>query len=72
MSPLQSKMARLALKWKIRDLAKYAEVGVSTVQEFEKGNKVGIIHVEKLYQTIIKTEQIIFIGENGLTWIPKK
>jgi len=65
-------MARLALKWKIRDLAKYAQVGVSTVQEFEKGNKVGIIHVKKLHQTIMNTEEIIFIGENGLTWIPKK
>lgn len=33
----QSKMARAALDWSIRDLAREAQVGVSTVARFENG-----------------------------------
>jgi transcriptional regulator with XRE-family HTH domain len=34
---VQSKMARAALSWGVRDLAREANVGVSTVSRFESG-----------------------------------
>jgi transcriptional regulator with XRE-family HTH domain len=36
---VQSKMARAALGWGIRDLAREANVGVSTVARFEAGSE---------------------------------
>ena len=35
--PVQSKMARAALGWSVRDLAREARVGVNTVVRFEAG-----------------------------------
>jgi transcriptional regulator with XRE-family HTH domain len=37
MTPTQSKMARAALGWGVRDLAARANVGVSTITRFENG-----------------------------------
>lgn len=39
-TPAQSKMARAAIGWGVRDLARQAEVGVSTVTRFESGEHV--------------------------------
>jgi transcriptional regulator with XRE-family HTH domain len=37
MNAIQCRMARAALGWSLRDLANYAEVGISTVRRFETG-----------------------------------
>jgi transcriptional regulator with XRE-family HTH domain len=42
MSPLQCKMARVALGWTGRDLAKAAQVGAATVDRFETGRSTPI------------------------------
>jgi transcriptional regulator with XRE-family HTH domain len=39
-TPIQSRMARAALKWGVRDLAQHANVGVATVVRFESGKPV--------------------------------
>lgn len=39
-TPIQSTMARAALKWSLNDLAEAANVGVSTVRRFERGETV--------------------------------
>lgn len=39
-TPIQSTMARAALKWSLHDLAEAANVGVSTVRRFERGETV--------------------------------
>ncbi len=36
-TPVQSKMARAALGWTVRDLAKHAKVTPNTVSRFESG-----------------------------------
>jgi transcriptional regulator with XRE-family HTH domain len=40
LSPEQSRAARAWLDWSQDDLAERANVGVSTVRQFEKGNRV--------------------------------
>jgi transcriptional regulator with XRE-family HTH domain len=66
MSPLQSRMARAALKWSFVDLAKNAHVGISTAQEFEKGARVRECSKKRLEKAFLNTEVIEFIGDNGL------
>ena len=39
MSPAQCRAARAWLDWSQRDLAKKASVGLSTVKDFENGNR---------------------------------
>jgi len=66
MSPLQSRMARSALKWSYIDLAKNAHVGISTAQEFEKGARVREYSKKKLEKAYLNTGLIEFIGDNGV------
>ena len=66
MSPLQSRMARSALKWSYADLAKTALVGISTAQEFEKGTRVREDSKNRLEKTYLNTGIIEFIGNNGI------
>jgi transcriptional regulator with XRE-family HTH domain len=66
MSPLQSRMARSALKWSYADLAKTALVGISTAQEFEKGTRVREDSKKRLEEAYLNTGIIEFIGDNGV------
>ena len=60
----QSKMARAALDWGVRDLSLAAGVGVNTVTRFESGRNVTLATVQKI-QDALETAGIEFIDENG-------
>ena len=53
MTPTQSKMARVALKWTTDDLATKAGVGRMTVARFERGDSVAAETVEKLRKALL-------------------
>lgn len=64
MTPIQSKMARVALGWGIRDLAKAADVSPDTIARFERGESLK----SQTAQTIkdaFEGAGIEFIPENG-------
>lgn len=48
MTPTQSKMARVGLKWTTDDLAEKASVGRMTVARFERGDSVAESSVNKM------------------------
>lgn len=52
MIPMQSKMARVALKWTTDDLAEKAGVGRMTVARFERGDSVAAESVEKMRKAL--------------------
>ena len=60
----QSKMARAALDWGVRDLSVAANVGVNTVTRFESGRNVTLATVRKI-QDALQVAGIEFIDENG-------
>ena len=64
MIPVQCKMARAALGWGIRDLAKFADVAPATVTRFEAGRGMQSKKVEAM-RTALETAGILFIPPNG-------
>ena len=46
--PRQSKMARAALDWNIKDLSRAASVGTTTISRFESGGNVTIATLKKI------------------------
>lgn len=59
-TPTQSKMARAALNWSIRDLARQAAVGVSTVTRFENGQGDPIPATVQAIKLALESEGIRF------------
>jgi DNA-binding transcriptional regulator YiaG len=70
-TPLQSRMARAALKLGIRDLAALANVAVSTVSRFEAGLKVHGRTVDDMRKAL-EGKGIVFIGDHGAELSPDK
>ncbi len=64
MRPVQLKMARAAVGWGVRDLAKKAGVTANTVTRIENGADAKQSTVEKL-QHALEAAGIEFIDENG-------
>ncbi|MEP3277044.1 MAG: helix-turn-helix transcriptional regulator [Stappiaceae bacterium] len=64
MNVSQCKMARAALGWGIRDLAKYSGVAVSTISRYEAGENINLRSYEALMNAI-DVAGIQFIPENG-------
>jgi len=62
--PAQSRMARGALEWGIRDLAKAAEVSHDTVIRFERGEQLKARTVAAI-QNALEKGGVEFIPENG-------
>lgn len=60
---MQIKLARTALGWGVRDLAKEADVNPGTVTRFENGSGIQASTLEKL-ETVL-SEHVEFIPENG-------
>jgi len=52
MTPTQTKMARVALKWTTDDLAEKAGVGRMTVARFERGDSVAAETVAKMQRAL--------------------
>ncbi len=51
-TPLQVKMARAALGWGVRDLAKKAELAANTVSRFENGSDVLVGTLAQMQKTL--------------------
>jgi len=64
MMPIQSKMARVALGWGTRDLARQAGVSPDTVARFERGEHLRATTVATI-QAAFEEAGIDFIPENG-------
>lgn len=64
MLPVQSKMARAAVGWGVRDLAAAASVSPDTVARLERGE---ILNPRTLtaIRTALETAGVEFIAENG-------
>jgi transcriptional regulator with XRE-family HTH domain len=61
--PVQSRMARAALGWGVRDLAARAKVSIDTVVRFERGDALKERTVEALQQ-VLEREGIEFTNGN--------
>jgi len=64
MKPIQLKMARTALGWGVRELAKKAGVTANTVTRIENGADAKQSTIEKLQQAL-EGAGVEFIDENG-------
>jgi len=59
-TPLQVKMARTALGWGVRDLAKKAELAANTVSRFENGSDVMVGTLSQM-QKVMEDAGVIFV-----------
>ena len=66
----QCKMARAALDWGVRDLAKAADISANTVARFESGKKSNASTI-RLIQHAIEKAGVKFIDDGGIV-PPKK
>ena len=64
MKPIQLKMARAAIGWGVRDLAKKAGVTANTVTRIENGADAKQSTMDKL-QHALEVAGVDFIDENG-------
>nr|WP_206079057.1 helix-turn-helix transcriptional regulator [Mesorhizobium camelthorni] len=64
MNSVQCKMARAAVGWGVRDLAKKAGVAVDTVSRLERGEELLPRTVSALRSTL-ESAGVIFIDQNG-------
>jgi len=62
--PVQSRMARAALGWGIRELAGSAKVSIDTVARFERGEELKERTVDAIRHALVAAG-IEFIDENG-------
>jgi len=62
---IQSKMARAAVGWGVRDLAAKANVGISTVTRFENGQVMPTPNNVAAIQAALEAAGVIFIDQNG-------
>ena len=69
-NPTQCKMARAALDWSTRDLAKHAHVGSNTVARFENGKPANTSTVT-LIQQAFEAAGVRFTDDGGIV-PPKK
>nr|WP_207779300.1 helix-turn-helix transcriptional regulator [Zavarzinia aquatilis] len=58
-------MARAAVDWGIRDLARAAKVGIATVTRFENGQGVPNPATLAAIRTALESAGVIFIEQNG-------
>lgn len=64
MSPEQCRAARAWLNWSQERLAKAANVGLSTVRDFEKGDRVPIANNLAALKQAVEKMGIILTGED--------
>nr|WP_284309824.1 helix-turn-helix transcriptional regulator [Labrys miyagiensis] len=64
MNVIQCRMARIALNWGTRDLARNAGVSPDTVARFERGDQLKPQTIE-LLRAALESGGIEFIPENG-------
>ena len=64
MKPIQLRMARAAVGWGVRDLAKKAGVTANTVTRFVNGSDARQSTMDSLQQAL-EAAGVVFIDENG-------
>ncbi len=69
MLPVQCKMARAAIGWSVRDLAKVSGTSANTVSRFETGKDSYTSTAQKLERALIESGKIEFIDQNGVVLI---
>ena len=62
--PVQSRMARAALGWGVRELAAAAKVAIDTVVRFERGDELKE-RTDEAIQRVLEAEGIEFIDADG-------
>lgn len=61
----QSKMARAALDWGVRDLSVAAGVGINTVTRFESGRNVTVATIQKIQNALEKAGVEFLVSDGG-------
>ena len=64
MLAIQSRMARAALGWGVRDLAAAAKVSPDTIARFERGDSLYERTVDAI-RAALEVAGVVFIAENG-------
>lgn len=64
MLPSQSRMARAALQWGVRELADAAQVSTNTITRFERGDELQPRTLATI-RTALEAAGVIFIDQNG-------
>ena len=64
MLPIQCKLARTALGWGVRDLARKADKSPTTVAKLERGEDMRAETIAEIRRTFEKAG-VVFIAENG-------
>ncbi|WP_247199468.1 helix-turn-helix domain-containing protein [Ancylobacter koreensis] len=64
MLAVQCRMARAALGWGVRDLAKHAGVSIDTITRLEKGEVLLPRTIEAI-QAALESAGVLFVDENG-------
>jgi transcriptional regulator with XRE-family HTH domain len=62
----QSRMARAALRWNVRDLARYAEISAATVNRFEMGRTEPNRATIAAMQRALEGAGVEFLAGNGV------
>ncbi len=62
---IQVKMARTALGWGVRDLAKKAEINPNTVSRLETGGGILTANLAKI-EEVLEQSGIEFLPDNGV------
>jgi transcriptional regulator with XRE-family HTH domain len=64
-SPPQSRAARGLLEWSQEELASRANLGLTTIRDFEKGRRVPTINNLEAIKRALEGAGVEFIAENG-------
>ena len=62
--PVQSRMARVALSWGVRDLAAAAKVSPNTIARLERGETLNLRTLSAI-RAALEAAGVEFISENG-------
>jgi transcriptional regulator with XRE-family HTH domain len=65
MTPAQSRAARGLIEWSQSELASRANLGLSTIRDFEKGRRIPTINNLAAIRRALESAGIVFIPQNG-------
>jgi transcriptional regulator with XRE-family HTH domain len=65
LTPDQSRAARALVEWSQEELASRANLGPSTIRDFEKRRRVPTINNLAAIKRALETGGVVFIPENG-------